>query len=48
MSHPINDALMEQYYEECLAIGSSQGLQGEQLEKFAEEFAEDKFWAEAY
>jgi hypothetical protein len=48
MSHPINDALMEQYYEEGLAIGSSQGLQGEQLEKFAEEFAEDKFWAEAH
>jgi hypothetical protein len=48
MSHPVNDELLERYYEEGFDIGASQGLAGEQLEKFAEEYAQDKFEAECY
>ena len=48
MSHPVNDELMERFFEEGYDIGASQGLQGEQLEKFAEEYAQDKFEKEAY
>lgn len=43
MSHPVNDELLERFYEEGLEIGSSQGLQGDHLEKFAEEYAQEAF-----
>ena len=40
MSHPVNDELMERYYEEGLELGLS--------EEEAEKYAEQKFWQEAY
>ena len=48
MSHPVNDMLMEQFYEEGLEEGSSQGLEGDALEEFAEKYAEEKFWNSQY
>lgn len=48
MSHPVNDELMEKFYEEGLEEGSLQGLEGLALEKFAENYAEEKFWNNCY
>ena len=42
MSHPVNDMLMEQFYEEGLEEGSSQGLEGDALEEFAEKYFKDR------
>jgi len=48
MSHPVNDQLMEQYFEEGCEIGEDKGLEGKALYEFAEQYAEEKFWQEAY
>lgn len=48
MSHPVNDQLMEQYFEEGCEIGEDKGLEGRALYEFAEQYAEEKFWQEAY
>ena len=48
MSHPQNDQLMEQYFEEGCEIGEDKGLEGRALYEFAEQYAENKFWQEAY
>jgi hypothetical protein len=48
MSHPVNDQLMEQYFEEGCEIGEDKGLEGRALYEFAEQYAENKFWQEAY
>ena len=48
MSHPVNDQLMEQYFEEGCEIGEAKGLEGRSLYEFAEQYAENKFWQEAY
>ena len=48
MSHPVNDQLMEQYFEEGCEIGEDKGLEGKALYEFAEKYAEEKFWQEAY
>jgi len=48
MSHPVNDQLMEQYFEEGCEIGEDKGLEGKALYEFAEQYAEQKFWQEAY
>ena len=48
MSHPVNDELMERYFEEGCEVGESQGLEGRELYDFAEKYAEDKFWQESY
>ena len=40
MSHPVNDELMERYYEEGLELGLS--------EEEAEKYAQEKFEQEAY
>jgi len=48
MSHPVNDQLMEQYFEEGCEIGEDKGLEGRALYEFAEQYAEQKFWQEAY
>ena len=48
MSHPVNDELMERYFEEGCEAGESQGLEGRELYEFAERYAEEKFDQEAY
>jgi len=48
MSHPVNDELMERYFEEGCEIGEDKGLEGKALYEFAEQYAEEKFEQEAY
>ena len=43
MSHIGNDLFIENAYLDCLEEGEKLGLSGEELEKFADKYAKDKF-----
>ena len=48
MSHPVNDELLERYFEEGCEVGEVQGLEGKQLYEFAEQYAREKLEQESY
>jgi hypothetical protein len=42
MSHPINDMILENAFDEGLELAEAKGLKGEEAEVFAEKFAHEK------
>ena len=47
MSHPINDSLKENAFEEGLELGVKRGLTGEELTAFAYNYAREALEREA-